>query len=133
MHSLSKQNNIGRDILNTQRFKIKHFTITVKVFNHKLTIKVGFQPGGLYRLLGVPLNEFKMDEALDSSYVFDKEIPFVNEQLCEATSYLQMIEIIEAFLLKKLRPLHDESSIDSVLHKIIASGGLMPMDDIKAQ
>ena len=100
---------------------------------HKLTIKVGFQPGGLYRLLGVPLNEFKMDEALDSSYVFDKEIPFVNEQLCEATSYLQMIEIIEAFLLKKLRPLHDESSIDSVLHKIIASGGLMPMDDIKAQ
>ena len=100
---------------------------------HNFTIKVGFQPGCLYRLLGVPLNEFTMDLALDSAYVFDKEIPFINEQLHEATSHAQMVEIIETFLLKKLHPLHDKSPIDAVLYKIIATGGLMTMDNIKAQ
>ena len=91
---------------------------------NNLTIKVGFQPGGLYRLLGLPLSEFSMDESFDSIDVFGKEIDFIAEQLREAVSYTQMVHIVEIFLLKKRGQLRSKLPIDSVLPLIIQKGGL---------
>lgn len=95
-----------------------------------LTIKVGFQQGGLYRLLGMPMSEFLMDESFDSNYLLDKEIDFVNEKLREAASYDQMKNIVETFLLKKRDQLRGKLPIDSILPLVIKKGGLMSIDEI---
>jgi AraC-like DNA-binding protein len=95
-----------------------------------LCIKVGFQPSGLYRLLGMPLNEYEIDGAPDSRYILDKEIVFINEQLQSATSYDQMIAIIQAFFLKKLKLLRPSMPVDTVLMNIVKKGGLMTVEDM---
>jgi AraC-like DNA-binding protein len=95
-----------------------------------LCIKVGFQPSGLYRLLGMPLNEYEIDGAPDSRYALDKEIVFINEQLQSATSYDQMIAIIQAFFLKKLKLLRPSMPVDTVLMNIVKKGGLMTVEDM---
>ena len=66
-----------------------------------LMIKVVFQPGALYKLLGVPLYEF--NGYVDASLILNTEIDPVNEQLANATDYVNMIQIIEDYLLAKVR------------------------------
>ncbi len=125
----NKKVNLSSSIITGRQINRIH----LKMMHHNLTIKVGFQPGGLYRLMGVPLNEFSMDESFDSTYMLDKEIAFITEQLREATAYDQMVSIIESFLLKKIRHLRSKLPIDSVLPLIIKNGGLVNVDDIAAQ
>ena len=68
-----------------------------------LVIRVIFQPGGLFRLLGgLPLNEFA-DKIADAEPMIKPNLLAVNEQLRNAKSYPQRIQIIEAFLLAKIR------------------------------
>ena len=68
--------------------------------NH-LMIKVGFQTGGLYRLLGIPMNDLLCNNALNGMIFFGKEINEVNEKLQEAVSFTEMKWIVENFLLKR--------------------------------
>lgn len=107
--------------------------IKLKMNHNNFTIKVGFQPSGLYRLLGIPMNELPIDESLDSCFVLGNEIKFINEQLSETQSYDKMIEIVEAFLLKKLQKLRPKLPLDNVLPSIIAKGGLINIDDLASQ
>lgn len=107
--------------------------IQLKMPLRNLVIKVGFQPGGLYRLLGTPLSELPFDEALESAYILDKDIRFITEQLQEATTYAQMFTIVEAFLLKKLSKLRSKLPIDSVFPLIVKMGGLISVKDIASK
>jgi AraC-like DNA-binding protein len=95
-----------------------------------LCLKVGFQPSGLYRLMGIPLNEYEVDGALDSRYALDKDILFINEQLQAAASYDHMVSIIQAFFLKKLSKLRSALPIDAVLTEVVKKGGLMTVEEI---
>lgn len=99
--------------------------------NHaNYTIKVGFQPGGLYRLLGIPMSEFPMDETLDSQYILDKEVNAIADQLAETGQVSRMIAIVEGFLLKKMQKLRTQLPIDRVLPELIRQGGLMNIDNV---
>jgi AraC-like DNA-binding protein len=46
-----------------------------------LVINVAFQPGGLYRFLGIPMNELLCKDAFDGLELFGKEVTEVNDQL----------------------------------------------------
>ncbi|MEB2778358.1 AraC family transcriptional regulator [Algoriphagus sp. D3-2-R+10] len=65
-------------------------------------LRVHFQPGALYRLLGIPLLEFT-DCWFDATSVINFEIMEVNEQLAHCQSYSQMIAVVEVYLIKKLK------------------------------
>jgi AraC-like DNA-binding protein len=117
---LSNSIIIGRQV-NRIRLTLKH---------NSLCIKVGFQPSGLYRLLGVPLNEYLLDGVAESRYLLDKDIVFINEQLQAARTYDQMVQIVEGFLLTKLNQFRPNLPIDSVLTTIIQKGGLMSVDEM---
>ncbi len=68
-----------------------------------LVIRVIFQPGGLFRLLGgLPLNEFA-DKIADAEQLINSSVLSVNEQLRNAKSYLQRIQIVEAFLMTQIQ------------------------------
>jgi AraC-like DNA-binding protein len=93
-----------------------------------LVIKVGFQPGGLYRLLGIPMQQLLQAEAFNAGDLLGKEIEQVNDQLGNARSYREMCHCIETFLLRKLGRVKDQLPIDHVLPLLIKGGGLMPVD-----
>ncbi len=97
--------------------------------NH-LMIKVGFQPGGLHRFLGIPMNELLCNDAFNGVDFLGKEINEVNEKLEEAVSFTEMKLIIEKFLLHHVNKLKQALPIDKVLPLLIKQRGLMKIDQL---
>lgn len=83
-----------------------------------LLFQIVFNPGGLYRLIGVPSFEIT-NEYLDAKNFFIDEIKFVNEKLNACKNYSQMIMVIENFLLMQIKrksfPIHRLDAISSLL------------------
>jgi len=102
--------------------------LTITMGYHHLVIKVGFQPGGLYRLLGIPMQELLRPEAFEATDLLGNEINEVNEQLKAAASFVEMKGIVENYLLKKSRKIKQQLPIDSVLPLLIREGGLINID-----
>jgi len=100
--------------------------------NH-LMIKVGFQPGGLYRLLGIPMNELLGNDPLDCTDFFGNEVSEVNDKLKQAVSFTEMKTIIENFLLKRTGKLKQTLPIDQVLPLLIKERGLLKIDQLASQ
>lgn len=97
--------------------------------NH-LMIKVGFQPGGLYRLLGIPMNELLGNDAFNGVDFLGNELNDVNEQLQEAVSFADMKRIVETFLLNRVTKLKLALPIDQVLPLLIKERGLIKIDQL---
>lgn len=102
-------------------------------YNH-LVVKVGFQPGGLFRLLGIPMNEFPADNVpCESASLIDKEVPFILEQLNEAASFEYMVAILQKWMLGKLHRLKKELPIDRALPDTIKKGTLSNTAHVASQ
>lgn len=99
--------------------------------NHK-AVRVGFHPGGLHRLMGMP-----MDEMIDGSYnaedVFGNEIKTVNEQLPEAKNFNEIRDIIEHFLLKKVTTLKKQLPFDRAMMELLRHNGNIAIENIASQ
>ena len=67
-----------------------------------LSFQVLFQPGAFYRITGVFMHELA-NVYLDAEDIFGSCVREVNEELFKATSYTQMIQIVETFLSKLVR------------------------------
>ena len=72
------------------------------IYQKFLSVQVIFQPGALYSLLGIPLNELT-NQLIEAEDLFGSKIVDVNEQLFFANSHQNMIEIIEHFLMQLIR------------------------------
>jgi len=83
-----------------------------------LMLKIVFQPGVLFRLLGIPLVEFA-NQYVDAESVLNKEMRTVNEQLANAESYIKMIEVVEKYLLVKVNDLRIKSQPIDEIGKIL--------------
>jgi transcriptional regulator GlxA family with amidase domain len=66
-----------------------------------LIVAIFFEPGGLHRLLGIPMHEL-FDDSLDASLIWNKEITQLEQRLRETANYDLMKQLIEAFLLAQL-------------------------------
>lgn len=72
--------------------------LTTRVVPHDfLLFQVVFQPGALFRLLGIPSQELT-DVHVNAESVFPKEIGLVNERLRNTTDYGEMTKIVENFI-----------------------------------
>lgn len=67
-----------------------------------MVFQVQFQPGALYRLTGIPVQELT-NTFVDAETVFSTEICRVNERLSYCSDYLEMITVVEDFLLYLIR------------------------------
>jgi AraC-like DNA-binding protein len=66
-------------------------------------VKVVFQPGGLYRLLGgAPLGEFT-DAAVDAEAVLGRDMAERLQQLMDAARYQKMLAVVDAYLFDKFQ------------------------------
>ncbi|HEY5825130.1 MAG TPA: DUF6597 domain-containing transcriptional factor, partial [Cyclobacteriaceae bacterium] len=81
---------------------------------HFLAVQVIFQPAGLFRLTGIPSHEIT-DSYFDAESVFSSDIKGVNEQLCHASTYPKMLEIVDCFIFRLMtRRLRDPHPLDQV-------------------
>ena len=106
-HSIVTNRHVGRDFL---------------------VFQVVFQPGALFRLTGIPIHELT-NTILDAETVFSSEIKKVNERLSYTLHYLEMIEIVEnfiIFLIKKSKKI--SLPIDKVTHYLINNPGKYSLD-----
>ncbi len=79
-----------------------------------LMLMVIFQPGAMYRLLGISCNELTQ-EFCNAEGVINAELQSVNDQIANTITYPAMIERAEEYLLRKLRnPKIDAHPIDQI-------------------
>jgi AraC-like DNA-binding protein len=76
--------------------------VNIAMGMHHIIVSVAFQPGGLFRLLGIPMHEF-FDRAFDATLVLGRDIREVNEKLREAVTHLEMKNIVEQYFMRKIK------------------------------
>jgi AraC-like DNA-binding protein len=96
--------------------------------DHK-AVRVGFHPGGLYRLLGVPMSGM-IDGSYDAIDVFGNEMRNVNDQLQEASSFDEISGVITNFLLGQLKRLKKPMPFDAAMLELLRLNGNVPIEKI---
>lgn len=75
---------------------------------------VRFQPGGLFRLLHLPMTGL-LHQSIDAELVLGREIKLINEQLANTSTYDSMPFIADTYFKKKIKDLkHAEQPIDKI-------------------
>jgi AraC-like DNA-binding protein len=75
--------------------------VNIAMGMHHVIVSVAFMPGGMHRLLKIPMLEL-YDEPFDATLFLGREIAEVNEQLQEAQTAFDMKNVVERFFMYKL-------------------------------
>ncbi len=92
--------------------------VNIKVKNCLRAIRVDFVPGGLYRLLGIPMHEL-FDNGFDALHFFGDEMKSINKQLQNISNLTEGKSIVEAFLLKHVSQLKPWLPFDAALQVLL--------------
>ncbi len=101
--------------------------VNLKLGRHHIIVSVAFEPGGLFRLLKIPLYEL-YDRSFDTTLFLGREIREVNERLREAETHFEMKNVVEGFLLRKINP-KPITPIEMAMKKLLASNGTISMEN----
>jgi AraC-like DNA-binding protein len=104
-------------------------SVNIRVKHSHKAVMIAFHPGGLFRLLGVPLQEF-FDDGFSASEIIGAEVNEVTEQLREASSYYELKIIVENYLLRKLHSLPSPLPFDYAIKELIKNDGNVSIDKI---
>lgn len=129
------------DLTNTRLSKaprVSLFGQQVSRYNFHLTqeylmLRVHFHPGALYRLLGIPLVEFK-DKYADAAAIMGKEVEEVNERMSNVSAYTEMIQLLEEFLTGKIKKTRtDKCPLDRTAAEMVFRPGRSSIDQLAKQ
>ncbi len=90
-------------------------------------IRVDFLPGGLYRLLGIPMHEL-FDLGVDATAILGGMVNDLNERLRNISKLEEGKNMVENFLLERAKRCREILPIDFALLNLMQSQGIMPMD-----
>ncbi|ASK32331.1 hypothetical protein CEY12_20585 [Chryseobacterium sp. T16E-39] len=90
--------------------------------NKRRTLGITFKAGGFQRLMGVPVN-LLTKENVDLHQIFGRETQEVEERLKEADSNIEILIIIESFLLKRLYLMGKFSLFDLSIEQCVEANG----------
>lgn len=96
--------------------------------SHKSFV-IGFHPGGLYRLLGIPMREL-YDDGFDGRELAGPELEQLTEQLQGASSFAEMVGNAERFFLRKLGSVKEMLPIDEAVRVLAKSNAAISMEQI---
>jgi len=99
----------------------------VKVYKQITAIGVDFLPGGMFRMLGIPMHEF-FDGGFDAFDFFGSEIRIINDQLQQVSNLVEGKNIVEKFLLKQVASVKEILPIDSAMRMLLSNNGNMTME-----
>ncbi|WP_223653541.1 helix-turn-helix domain-containing protein [Hymenobacter psoromatis] len=100
-----------------------------------LVVCAAFWPGGLHRLLKVPVTEM-LDFSVESRALLGPAVAEIEARLAEAPDYTTMLAVLETYLLGQLRRLRApaERPIDRLLAVLLPSGRLRgSLDSLAAE
>ena len=98
--------------------------------SHK-AVAVGFHPGGLFRLLGIPMSEI-YDDGFNAQELMGPEIRIVNERLRDAPDFNGIRNIIETFLLQRLQKIRPALPFDRAMQELQGVDGNLAIDQVAA-
>ncbi|CAN5553317.1 AraC family transcriptional regulator [soil metagenome] len=101
--------------------------VNVKVVNQLRAIRVDFLPGGMYRMLGIPMNEL-FDAGFDALDFFGAKMKVINEQLHQISNLENGINIVETFLLSQVKNLKEILPLDYAIRLLLNSNGNMAIE-----
>jgi len=107
-------------------------SVKLKLGHQHFVVKVSFQPGGLYRLLGIPMQELLQVEAFNATDFFGNIIQEILEKIVESENINSLVDQIENGLTQIMRHAQDKLPIDQVVQQMVQSGGLMHIDKAAA-
>ena len=103
--------------------------VNIKVENQLSAVRVDFLPGGLYRMLGIPMNEL-FDGGFDALDFFGVEMRHINEQLQQTSDLEKCKNIVEKFLLNKIAKLKQFLPFDSAINVLLNNHGDVAINKI---
>jgi AraC-like DNA-binding protein len=103
--------------------------VNIKVHRQLKAIRVDFLPGGMYRMLGIPMLEF-FDQGLDALDFFGAEMRSINAQLQHLSTLEDGKNIVEQFLLQQLKNLKEKTPLDFALRFLLNHNGNVPVEKI---
>lgn len=107
----------------------QYLRVNIKVNNHLRAIRVDFQPGGLYRMLGIPMNEL-FDCGFDARDFFGVKMKFIYAQLQEIANLEIGKNIVEKFLLEYVSKVKEMLPLDYAIRMLLSSDGNFSMTSI---
>lgn len=103
--------------------------VNVKVSSQLRAIRVDFLPGGMYRMLGIPMNEL-FDGGFNALDFFGANMKIINEQLQDIANLEEGKNIVEKFLLNQITSLRQILPIDHAVRILLNSDGNMSIEKI---
>jgi len=100
--------------------------VNIKVHRQLSAIRVDFLPGGMYRMLGIPMHEL-FDGGFDALDFFGSKMRCINEQL-QQSNLEEGKNIVEKFLLNQVTSLKGILPVDSALRMLLNNNGKMPIE-----
>ncbi len=103
--------------------------VNIKVHRKLRSIRVDFFPGGMFRLLGLPMHEL-FDEGLNAEDFFGLEMKSLNEQLKNTKELEEAKNLVEHFLLVKVHQLKELLPFDAAMKMLLQTHGNMSMESL---
>ncbi len=103
--------------------------VKIDIIKSHKAVRVGFHPGGLFRLLGFSLSEM-VDGSFDAEDVFGKNIKEVNCRLQEASTFDEIKDIVELFLLQQIKSLKPALPLDIAFLELMRSVGMISIEKL---
>jgi len=103
--------------------------VEIELSKDHRAVMIGFQPGGLFRFLGIPMTEM-FDNGIDGFQILDKEITFLVDELRETEKPEDVNNKVQMYLLKKLQSTLDQLPFDRALRKLQITDNQYTMDDV---
>ena len=101
--------------------------VNVKVNKHLRAIRVDFLPGGMFRMLGIPMQEL-FDGGFDALDFFGDKMRIINEQLQHLSNLEDGKNIVENFLIAQLTTSKEILPLDHALQILLNSNGNMAIE-----
>jgi hypothetical protein len=101
--------------------------VNIKIESQLCAIRVDFFPGGMYRMLGIPMHELS-DGGFDTLHFFGAEMKCINEQLQNTVDVEEGKNIVEKFLLRQVSRLKQIQPFDSALRILLNNSGNMSIE-----
>lgn len=102
--------------------------VSININKSHKAVRVGFHPGGLHRLLGLPMTEM-IDNSFSAEDVFGNELKNLHEKFGECKTFDEIKTVVEDFLLVKLIKVKQSLPFDRVMLEMVKSGGNLSIDE----
>jgi AraC-like DNA-binding protein len=103
--------------------------VNIKIQRELRAIRVDFLPGGMYRMLGIPMQEL-FDGGFDMLDFFGAEMKCINEQLQNIADLEEGKNIVEKFLLRQATGLKQVLPFDSAMRVLLTNNGSIAIEKL---